>query len=300
MSATDVIDRHRAAGRVFTAGGVRSFVLDHGEGEPVLLLHGVPTSSFLYRKVIAELNALGLRGVAFDFPGMGLAERPTDYDYTWTGLGHFSAAAVDELGLDGFHLVAHDVGGPVGWELAAAMPERIRSLTILNTLLHVESFKRPWVMEPFAHKGVGEAWLASLTRWSFLPLMYHFGLQSRRAVPRDELMAYVPMLKGGDHGRAFLKIMRGFERTAAKERLYVDALKAARYPIRIVWGANDPAIPVDGEARRISRTLGGLPVHELPGRHFLQEDCAPQIAHHIAENAKSANTPKETPSNARQ
>lgn len=288
MSVAGVIDSHRGAGRSFVADGVRSFVLDSGVGEPVVMLHGVPSSSFLYRKVIGEVASQGLRGISFDFPGMGLAERPADYDYAWTGLGRFSAAAVDALGLEKFHLVVHDVGGPIGFELAAAMPERILSLTILNTLLHVEDFKRPWSMEPFAHKGLGELWLASLTRWSFLPLMNYFGIEDRKAVPREDLMAYVPLLKGDDHGRAFLKIMRGFERTAIKERLYTEALQAADYPVRIVWGAKDPAIRVEGEAKRISKTLGGLPVHELPGRHFLQEDCAPLIAQHIVANARSA------------
>ena len=287
MSVAGVIAGHRLAGREFVADGVRSFVVDRGTGEPVVMLHGVPSSSFLYRKVIDEVASRGLRGISFDFPGMGLAERPADYDYTWTGLGRFSAGAVDALGLEKFHLVVHDVGGPVGFELAARMPDRILSLTILNTLLHAEGFKRPWSMEPFAHKGVGELWLASLNRWSFLPMMTYFGIEDRQAVAREDLMAYVPLLKGDDHGRAFLKIMRGFERTAAKEKLYVDALQAANYPIRIVWGAKDPAIKVDGEARRISKTLGDLPVHELPGRHFLQEDCAPLIAQHIVENGQS-------------
>ncbi len=298
MSVDDVIAAHRASGRAFTADGVRSFVLDRGTGEPVVLMHGVPSSSFLYRKVIAELDSLGLRGVAFDLPGLGLAERRADYDYTWTGLGRFSAAAVDALGLDRFHLVVHDVGGPVGFELAAAMPHRIRSLTILNTLLNVAGFKRPWVMEPFAHRGIGEAWLASMNRFSFPPLMWWFGLQRRDAVSRDELLAYVPLLKGDDCGRAFLQIMRGFERTPEKERLYVDALRAADYPIRIVWGAKDPAIPLRKEGARIADTLGGLPVHELPGRHFFQEDCAPQIARHVAENARSEKPSQEAATHA--
>jgi pimeloyl-ACP methyl ester carboxylesterase len=63
------------------------------DGEPVLCMHGVPASSFVYRKVIAELAGRGLRSVAFDLPGLGLAARPEQFDYSWTGLGKFSAAA---------------------------------------------------------------------------------------------------------------------------------------------------------------------------------------------------------------
>lgn len=57
-------------------------VIDEGDGPPVVCLHGVPASSFLYRKVVPELAARGLRGLAFDLPGLGLAERPQDFDYS--------------------------------------------------------------------------------------------------------------------------------------------------------------------------------------------------------------------------
>jgi pimeloyl-ACP methyl ester carboxylesterase len=130
VSSHDVVEEHRAAGRRFEAAGVASFVREAGpsaDGEPVVCLHGVPASCFLYRKVLHELAARGLRGIAFDLPGLGLADRPATFDYTWTGLGRFCAAAVDALGLDRFHLVVHDIGGPVGFELAAAMPGRVVS-----------------------------------------------------------------------------------------------------------------------------------------------------------------------------
>lgn len=143
MTSREVIALHREAGREFSASGVESFVREQGEGEAVLCIHGVPASCFLYRKVIAELDHRGLRGIAFDLPGLGLAERPEDFDYSWTGLGRFCVAAVEALELSRFHLVVHDIGGPVGFELAAAMPDRVTSLTVLNTLVEVDSFKRP-------------------------------------------------------------------------------------------------------------------------------------------------------------
>jgi haloalkane dehalogenase len=101
MDIAAVIEAHGRAGRRFTAAGVVSFVRERGVGEPVVCMHGVPASSFLYRKLIAELASRGLRGVAFDLPGLGLADRPADFDYTWTGLGRFAVAAVDALGWSG-------------------------------------------------------------------------------------------------------------------------------------------------------------------------------------------------------
>jgi pimeloyl-ACP methyl ester carboxylesterase len=80
------------------------------------------------------------------------------------GAGPVCVEAVDAISLASFHLVVHDIDGPVGFELAAAMPERIASLTLLNTMVAVESFKRPWMMEPFACRGLGELWLALTSR----------------------------------------------------------------------------------------------------------------------------------------
>lgn len=282
MSSADVVAAHERRGRRFTATGVDSFVLDEGTGPAVLCIHGVPASSFLYRKLVSELAGRGMRALAFDLPGLGLAERPADFDYSWTGLGRFSVAAVDALGLDRFHLVVHDVGGPVGFELAAAVPERIASLTVLDTLVEVDTFKRPWSMEPFAHKGFGEIYLRSLSKPLFRQLMRMQGVQDMTKVSKDELDAYVDLLRRGDDGAAFLKIMRGFERTRAKRDRYVGALRHGGYPVQVIWGENDPALTlaVHGEAAR--RAAGVETIHRLPGKHFLQEDQAPSIADLIA------------------
>ncbi len=293
MTSRDVVERHRAAGRTFEAGGVGSFVRDHGSGPAVLCLHGVPSTAFLYRKVLAELEGRGLRGVAFDFPGVGLAERPRQFDYTWTGLGRFCAAAVDALDLDRFHLVIHDIGGPVGLELAAAMPGRIRSLTILNTLIEVADFKRPWSMEPFARRGIGELYLRTLTKPAFRTLMGMQGIQDMDAVPKRELDAWVELLKRGDGthadgGRAFLRIMRGFERTTAKQELYLRTLHEAPYPVQVVWGALDPALRLDREGEQARRAASVEKIHTLPAKHFLQEDQAPAVAERIAALAAGA------------
>jgi pimeloyl-ACP methyl ester carboxylesterase len=287
---SEVVRAHRGAGRMFEAAGVPSFVLAQGEGDPVLCMHGVPASSFLYRKVLAELAARSLRGIAFDLPGLGLAARPRDFDYSWSGLGRFAVAAVDALALDRFHLVVHDIGGPVGFEIAAAIPDRVASLTVLNTLVEVDTFKRPWSMEPFARRGIGEFYLRSLTKPTFRALMRLQGIEDMSAVTPAELDAYVDLLRWGDRGRAFLQIMRGFERTAEKRRLYEGVLRGRPYPVQIVWGAKDPALKlaVHGEIAR--RAAGLEKIHTLPAKHFLQEDQAPALAELISRHVEAART----------
>ena len=135
-----VIDIHSAAGRRFEAGGVRSFVREQGEGPNVVLVHGVPASSFLYRKVIPRLADQGLRAIALDFPGLGLADRPRQFDYSWSGLAGWLGQAIDALELERCHLVVHDIGGPIGCEWAVRNPDRVLSLTALNTDLTPATF----------------------------------------------------------------------------------------------------------------------------------------------------------------
>jgi haloalkane dehalogenase len=276
---TSLLERHRASGRSFRAGGIGSFVLDQGprDGEAVVCVHGVPASAYLYRKLVPALAARGLRGVAVDLPGLGLAERPTDFDYTWTGLGRWLGSAIDALELDRFHLVVHDIGGPIGFEVAAAHPHRVRSLTILNTTVAVESFHRPWMMEPFAHPVLGEAWLKS-TRLPgmFLALMRYVGVT--RQVPAAEIACYVPLLLGDDGGRAFLQIMRGFELTAAKQQLYLSAVRDTPYPVQVVWGVRDRALTWRRYGVQAQMAAGLDHAILLPGKHFLQEDCPDEIA----------------------
>lgn len=291
MGDSEIVSRHRAAGRVFHADGVQSFVREAGDGAAVLCMHGVPASCFLYRKVIAELAAKGLRGIAFDLPGLGLAERPVGYDYTWTGLGRFSLAAVDALELERFHLVVHDIGGPVGFELAAAIPERIASLTVLNTIVEVDTFKRPWSMEPFARRGIGELYLRSLSKPAFRAIMRLQGVADMRAVTRAELDAYVELLKRADAGAAFLQIMRGFERTPEKRALYASTLREVPYPVQVVWGERDPALKLAVQGEQARRAAGLQSIHRLPAKHFLQEDRAPVLADLIARQVHGEQAP---------
>jgi haloalkane dehalogenase len=281
-----VLEAHRQAGREFEAAGVRSFVLEQGTGPAVVCIHGMIGSSFLYRKVLRELAARDLRGVAFDLPGFGLAQRPAGFDYSWTGLGKFCVAAVDALGLDRFHLVVHDIGGPVGFELATAMPQRIASLTMLNTTVDVTDFSSPWSMEPFRHRLIGELWMRSMTAPAFRLLMRLQGIGDYSSVSRAELNAYLALVKGPDHGRAFLRIMRSTERTPAKQARYRAAVGNVPYPVQAIWGADDPAMTLADYGERARAAAGLSQVHTVPGKHFPQEDQAPAIARKIAELAR--------------
>ena len=280
------IARHERTGRLFDAGGAGSFVRTHGDGDPVVLMHGIPVSSYLYRKVLPLLAERGLQGVAFDLPGLGLASKPPDFDYTWSGLGRWTGAAIDALGIERCHLVLHDIGGPIALEWALRNRDRVRSLTVLDTLIDVEGFRRVWSMGLAAPPLIGPAWVAMTrppaARWLF----YMQGIADRSATPAHEVDAHIALLHRDGGGRSFRAIVRGFERTAEKERSYVGGLREAGWPATILWGERDPALGV--ERRRAVESALGIEARLVPAKHFLQEDQAPAVADAVASVAARA------------
>ncbi len=278
----DVVAEHRAAGAMIDAGGVRTFVREEGEGDAVLCMHGVPASSFLYRKVLPDLAARGFRGISYDLPGLGLTARDAGVGPTWTDLGLHAVDVVDALGLDRFHLVIHDLGGPVGMELASRVPDRVASLTVMNTTVAVSTFTKPWTMRPFEIPVLGSLWLRSTIDPMFVKMMYDETIADPSATPREEVLAYRRLLMREDGGRAFLRIMRNFETTPEKEALYRGVVGSDRYPVQAVWGEYDKAVSVDKYGSPVREIVGAANFHRVPGKHFLQEDCHEAIADHVA------------------
>jgi haloalkane dehalogenase len=282
----EAIERHRRAGRGFEAGGVRCFVRQQGEGDPVVLMHGVPVSSFLYRKVLPLLAERGLRGVAFDLPGMGLAEKPESFDYSWSGLGRWTGEAIDALGIDQCHLVLHDIGGPIGLEWALRNQDRVISLTVLDTMLDVGHFHRVWTIDLAAPPLIGPLWVAStrppVARWLF----YRQGIGDPSATPAHEVDAHLALLHRDGGRRSFRKIVRGFELTPEKERFYTEGLRDLGWPATILWAERDPALGED--RRRAAEDALGIEATVIAAKHFLQEDQAPAVADAIGQVTRSS------------
>jgi pimeloyl-ACP methyl ester carboxylesterase len=167
----------------------------------------------------------------------------------------------------------------VGFDLVSRAPDRVASLTVLNSIVRAATFKRPWAMEPFARRGIGEAYLRTLHPVALERLIRLQGVAT--AVPAAELRAYVPMLKRGDGGRAFLRIMRGFERTEAFDSRVLGALARRAFPAQAVWGEQDPWLRVDVQGEQARQALGLEEIVRLPGKHFVQEDAPAEIAEQV-------------------
>lgn len=282
MDGHRLIAEHRAAGRVFTAGGLESFVRDEGSGEPVVCLHGIPASSFLYRKVLPELARRGLRGIAFDLPGFGFADRPPGFAYGPAAHGAWVLEALDALDLDDFHLVIHDYGGVVGAEVAALAPKRIRSLTVLNTVLDIGRFRRPAAAGILLRRGPSDVAVRVLPRALWHWTMHRVGVLDPRALTRAESDAWLDLIRRGDAGSAILQTARGVDAIALTGERYPAAIRALTVPRQLIWGTADPVLPLAREGAATHELTGGE-LHPVPARHFLQEEQFEAIGHRVAQ-----------------
>jgi len=290
LTVDAVIDKHKSSGKFFMVNGIKTFALDYGSGEAVFCIHGVPTSSFLYRKVLQELATKGFRGISVDLPGLGLSERPTNFDYSFPNFARFLTQAAPELGINKYHLVVHDIGGPIGFALAAENKEKILSLTILNTWIDVVNFQKPLPMRPFEQPILGEAELLAIQHPTWHWMFTNMGVLDAAGISKEEIYAYVDLLKREDNGTAFLKIMRNFDHSEAYRELCLQAVQQVPYPVQAIWGADDEGLQYDRYGLEIKEAASLPQVNKLKAKHLLQEERWKEIAEMIATLARPENT----------
>ena len=127
--------------------GIRLHYVDEGSGPPILLVHGQPTWSYLYRKMIQPLVAAGYRCIAPDLMGFGLSDKPTDESaYTLRRHVGLVTGLVEKLQLEGVTIVGQDWGGPIGLRYAIDHQDNVRSLVILNTLVRTTPVPLPFTL----------------------------------------------------------------------------------------------------------------------------------------------------------
>ena len=281
--AKAIISRHESNGNYVMVDGLKTFFLDSGNGPVVFCIHGVPTSSFLYRKVVQQLQLRGLRAIAIDLPGLGLTDRPENFDYIFSNFGTFCNHFLDSLKIDEVHLLIHDIGTPVGLSMAAQKSSRIKSITVLNSMLDVEHFVKPLPMRPFEKSVLGEAALAMLTPFTFPLMMKTAGVVNDDVISKEEMAAYIHLLKKEDGGKAFLKIMRSFEQTKEFTEACYRAWKNPAYPVQLIWGDKDPFLTWEEKGREFEEARPGVPVTKVESKHFLQEEAYDTIAAKVKE-----------------
>jgi haloalkane dehalogenase len=260
--------------------GLRLAHIDEGQGAPVLFMHGEPTWSFLWRKVIPPVRDAGFRCVAPDLAGFGRSDKPLDIGwYSYDRHTEIVAALLEDLDLRGTTIVVHDWGGPIGLRLAVEHPERIDRVVCLDTGLFT------------GHQRMTDAWTAFhdfVERTEDLPVGFLVRGACKKDPGDDVIAAYEapypnPASKAG--ARAFpLLIPRSPEDPgAAAGRRVQEALREDRRPALILWADSDPILPFKlGE--RFAAAIGGPPPRAIAdASHFLQEDQGPLIGGLIAE-----------------
>jgi haloalkane dehalogenase len=260
--------------------GLRIAHVDEGDGSPVVLLHGEPTWSFLWRKVIGPLVEAGHRCLAPDLPGFGRSDKPTDIGwYTYDRHTAAVTAWLQELDVRDATLVVHDWGGPIGLRIAVEQPERVARMVILDTGLFT------------GRQRMSDAWLAFrdfVARTEDVPV----GLLVRRACHRDPgdvvIGAYeapFPDAASKAGARAFPLILPT-EPDAPGARAgarVLEALRADARPKLMMWADSDPVLPLE-TGRRFAAGLGGELSHVIAeAGHFLQEDAGAEIGARIVE-----------------
>jgi haloalkane dehalogenase len=264
--------------------GLRLAHLDVGDGPPVVFLHGEPTWSFLWRRVIPPVRDAGYRCIAPDLAGFGRSDKPVDIGwYTYDTHTASITGLVADLDLHDATLVVHDWGGPIGLRVAVEYPDRIARLVVLDTGLFT------------GRQPMNDAWMtfrAFVERTEDLPV----GLLVRRACARDPgdavIAAYdapFPNAAAKAGARAFpliLPLSPDMPGAAAGERV-LDALRHDSRPKLFLWADSDPVLPLD-TGRRLAAALGGQIDHVIAGAsHFLQEDAGPEIGRLIADWLRS-------------
>ena len=250
--------------------GLRMHVVDEGEGPPVLLLHGEPTSSYLWRNVIPPLVANGHRAVAPDLIGFGRSDKPSDVGwYTYDRHVSSIAALVDALGLSGITLVVHDWGGPIGLRYAVEHEDLVDRLVILDT--GIGGGRPPsdaWLRFRAAVRRLGgDVDPARLVESGTVN-----GLDDETRAAYAEPFP-TPESKAGV--LAFPELVPaepGHPNTAPMNRVR-DALRSWTKPALVVWGAEDRALP-PSLAHAFAELIPGAgePVVLEGAGHFLQED----------------------------
>ncbi len=264
----------------FQWGDIRMHYLDEGAGEPVLLFHGEPTWSFLYRKVIPPLVEAGYRCIAPDYVGLGKSDKPVD-DAFYTFEMHMRSvsALLESLDLSEATVVGQDWGGPIGLRFAVEHPEVVSRLVILNTGL-------------FTGRGVmSEDWM-KFREWvkktPDLPVDFLMSRSEAHPWGGDVLAAYGAPFPTVDHKagiRRFpMMVPLDADDPGADEMLSVrEKLAAWKKPAYVLFSTGDPIFTTRTGGRLAELIPGAGPLDTIDdARHFLQEDQGEEVGRRIA------------------
>ncbi|MFC1574545.1 alpha/beta fold hydrolase [Gemmatimonadota bacterium] len=253
--------------------------LDEGEGPPILLLHGNPTWSFLYRGIIIRLRKK-FRCIAPDYPGFGLSDHPPGFRFTPEEHARTVTALIRELDLKNLTIMGHDWGGPIGMRVALDDVERVRALVMANTwywptqALHLRAFS--WVLSTGYMQGLIHR------RNLFVERIIPLGVKHRLA--GEVLDHYRGPFPTVDSRAGVAEFARQLNLSAnwLGELEYQVRSELAHLPLLLTWGMEDLAYTpsfMDVFLKDFQDTR----VVRLDARHFVQEDQPAEVSAALTE-----------------
>ncbi|MFJ9346596.1 alpha/beta fold hydrolase [Streptomyces sp. NPDC101237] len=263
--------------RTAVVDGLDVFYREAGDPQApvVVLLHGFPTSSHMFRDLIPAL-ADRYRVIAPDHIGFGQSAMPglDRFPYTFDALTDITAGLLAQLGVDRFAMYVQDYGAPIGWRLALRNPERVTAIVTQNGNAYEEGFVKPFWDGVFAYtEAPGPETEAAMrgaltlesTRWQYLN-----GVADPSLVSPDNWVHDQALLDRPGNDEIQLKLFRDYPTNVdlypQVHRYFADS----QVPLLAVWGANDEIFGPDG-ARAFAQDLPDAEIHLVDSGHFALE-----------------------------
>lgn len=273
--------------RYTTVDGHRLFYREAGDpaGPTVLLLHGFPTSSYMFRHLIPAL-ADAYHVIAPDHLGFGLSDAPPvdDFDYTFDALTGLTANLLRTLGVDRYAMYVQDYGAPIGWRLALRDPAAITAIISQNGNGYdagfVESFWK--VVQAYQQEqtagteaAVRQFLTLEATRWQYVT-----GVADETLIDPESWQHDYALISRPGNDLVQLKLFRDYATNAPLYPRLHDYFRATRVPLLAVWGRGDEIFGPAG-AEAFADDLPDAEIHLLDGGHFLLESACDDVAHLI-------------------
>lgn len=271
-----------------TEGGLMAYLdLGDRQGKPLLLVHGVPTSSWLYRRMTVLLVEMGYRVIVPDLLGFGASDKPPYLDlYHPSQQANRLIALMDTLDIPSWIHLMHDAGGLWSGELFLKAPERVDNIIFLNTIAYKAGFTPPLQFQygrPLGKVFVG-LYNYSLTAKWFMNQTLDGGVNADLKVLSDEDRKgyWLSMTEGTD--QAIYEFFTSFDETFERIPLYNEFYKNSSKPAMVIWGMLDDALVGSEQVPLIARDME-IPsrnIHQLDdGIHFLQEERPKELVNFI-------------------
>jgi pimeloyl-ACP methyl ester carboxylesterase len=276
-------DGREVAHRTVRVGSVDVFYREAGprDAPTVLLLHGFPSSSHMYRDLIPAL-ADRFHVIAPGYPGFGQSGAPSRdrFTYTFAALAEVVEQLTERLGLERYTLYMMDYGAPVGLRLALAHPERVQALVVQNGNAYAEGLspatapiQRYWATGARAERDSLRGMLTlEGTRWQYLA-----GVRDSTRVSPDAWIVDQYYLDRPGNVEIQLDLLYDYRTNVALYPAFQAYFRRHQPPTLVVWGRNDPVFTVEG-AKAYARDLKTVEVHLLDTGHFALEEKGAEIA----------------------